>query len=399
MKNQPPHAREVRVIHIPFRSRSPGRTAILASVLLSVLPSGLEAQDGVRLSPGCPECRIHLDTMVVLGETDGPGMIESEGNIVEVDPEGRFYVMGQQSTSVKVFSPQGRFLGAIGRDGEGPGEFRWTYTLDLDAEGRIWIGDVILSRIAVFDPEHRLERTIPVRGFMLAGDVFPFRGDSVLVGGYSMTPELLGRAVHLLSPDGHRARSFGEPPHPVEGPDPHGYMRSVAPARNGGIWVASRDRYLIEHWSEEGDRMAILRRDVDWFEPLPASAGDPPPPRAFLRSISQDPDGLLWVTLGVPGGRWREAAERDPGSPHGWRMVDEDLWMTTVVEVIDPERGQVLASVRLPRRATSVFGDWLIGETRIDVDAGRVEIAVMRMELRDGGRGRAGEAEARSGLR
>jgi hypothetical protein len=358
------------------------RGAVLTSVACLALAAALKAQEVVQLTPACPDCWIQFDTVATLGDPEGPGVIESERNTLAVDPQGRFYVLGQQAASVKAFSPEGRFLARIGRDGEGPGEFRWAYTLHVDGSGRIWIGDILLSRITVFDPEHRLERTIPVRGFNLAFDAFPLPGDSVLVAGYGLTPELLGRAVHVLSSDGDRARSFGEPPHPVESGDPHRLIRSVAPARDGAVWVASRDRYLVELWSKEGHRAAALRRDVDWFDPIPPSAGDPPPPRAFFRSVHEDPEGLLWVTLGVPTERWREAAERDPSSPHGWRMVDDDLWMNTVVEVIDPDGAQILASVRLPRHHTGVFRDRLIAYTRTDPGAGSVEILVMRAELR-----------------
>lgn len=357
---------------------------LLGLLLSSPGVGALGGQEPIRLTESCPECRIEFDTIAVLGDPEGPGMIPGEQNVVAVGPDGRFYVLSVPATFVQLFAPDGRYLGRIGRDGEGPGEFRWPHSLHVDGDGRLRVVDAALLRISVFTPDGEFERAIPfTEGPTPAFDFFPFRGDSILLSGYGFTPDVFGRSVHVLSRDGRRVRSFGAPEHAIVGTDPHRLIRSVSPSMGAGLWVASRDRYLIELWTLEGERVKTLVRETSWFDEIPRADGHPPPPRAFVSRIREDSDGRLWVMLKIPGEEWRDAAEPSLREPHGWRMVDEDLWMNTVVEVIDPEQGTVVASSgRLPNRYSGMVGGPLVAHTRAAVETGEVHVLVMRMRVR-----------------
>lgn len=353
---------------------------LLASESLAVAP--VEGQEVTELSHPASTCHVRADTLVTLGDPSGGGMIRNESNLLALDGEGRYYLMSRPATSIQVFSADGGFLEEIGREGEGPGEFLWAQALHVEPDGELMVLDRQAQRITVFRPDRSLDRTVPFRGFGPGFHVLPTAGDSILVGGYSFTPELFGESLHVLAPDGRRVRSLGEPSHPITSRDPHGLMRALARAAGGRMWIASRDRYHIELWELDGRRRSILVRDIDWFEPLEVRADAPPPPRAVLTSLREDLSGRLWITFTVPTARWYDAAQRSTQDPHGWQMVDDDLWTNTHVEVVDPSAGTVLASARFPHRwHTHLFGDAFLGRTVVDQDAGTLRIVVLDLSL------------------
>lgn len=66
-----------------------------------------------------------------------------------VDDAGRIYVTDAKPAIIKVFAPDGRFLHTIGREGEGPGEFKVAY---LAVQGtNLVVHDPGIARTSVFD--------------------------------------------------------------------------------------------------------------------------------------------------------------------------------------------------------------------------------------------------------
>ena len=69
-------------------------------------------------------------------------------------PTGEIYVAdGYGNSRVVKLSADGKFLKAWGRRGTGPGEFHTVHTIDVAANGTVYVGDRSNSRIQVFDPE------------------------------------------------------------------------------------------------------------------------------------------------------------------------------------------------------------------------------------------------------
>lgn len=68
---------------------------------------------------------------------------------VAVDDAGRLYVTDDKPTIIKVYGADGRFLHTIGREGEGPGEFKAAFLATHG--GRLVVHDPSLSRTSVFD--------------------------------------------------------------------------------------------------------------------------------------------------------------------------------------------------------------------------------------------------------
>ena len=88
------------------------------------------------------------------------GLTAVGGVIVEGD---QLFVAQPYERRLRVFSLTGGFLGFIGRDGEGPGEFRSVGGIGLH-EGLVWVHDSDRHRLQYFDTEGRFVSSSPIRG-------------------------------------------------------------------------------------------------------------------------------------------------------------------------------------------------------------------------------------------
>ena len=91
---------------------------------------------------------------------------------LEVDAPGNVYVMDYGDVNIKVYDGQGKFLRAIGRQGQGPGEFGGMVEFKMMTAGRIGILDFSQSRVSIMTTEGRYVSGFPLEGFfaMLAID-------------------------------------------------------------------------------------------------------------------------------------------------------------------------------------------------------------------------------------
>ena len=77
--------------------------------------------------------------------------------------DGGFAVLEQVPAEVRVFDPSGQFLHRVGRDGDGPGEFRSPVGLRVLADDTILVWDRGAQRLSWFSIEGTLERELTVR--------------------------------------------------------------------------------------------------------------------------------------------------------------------------------------------------------------------------------------------
>jgi hypothetical protein len=79
---------------------------------------------------------------------DPPEEILGDVTGVTVGPRGEVYVADRLGSTVRVFDASGSFLGTVGSEGRGPGEFTWPNDLTFDRHGRLHVRDVY--RLTVF---------------------------------------------------------------------------------------------------------------------------------------------------------------------------------------------------------------------------------------------------------
>ena len=74
------------------------------------------------------------------------GVIEA----LTTDPAGNVYLLDKQLSEVKVFSRDGGYLRTVGREGEGPGEFRAGLGLFFTPEGRLAVLQGAPPKVVLF---------------------------------------------------------------------------------------------------------------------------------------------------------------------------------------------------------------------------------------------------------
>jgi hypothetical protein len=121
----------------------------------------------------------------------GPNQF-SEPNEVAIAPNGDLFVADGHSARadsaarIVKLSPDGKFIKAWGKIGDGPGEFKLPHTLRFDGEGRLWVADRQNNRLQVFDQDGKYLAEYKQFGRPVGLDI---EGDTILVADSESTPQ------------------------------------------------------------------------------------------------------------------------------------------------------------------------------------------------------------------
>lgn len=138
---------------------------------------------------------------------EGDGVVFGEIETLDVDREGRIYVIDKQALEVRAFSAQGVPLGRAGGPGSGPGEFRAPLAVRPRGTDTIEVLDGPLKRIATFAlGRGGLRLTATMRLEDIGLDFCEWSGDQYVVLWPSQRDEALLRVVDRR---GHTLRAFG----------------------------------------------------------------------------------------------------------------------------------------------------------------------------------------------
>lgn len=66
---------------------------------------------------------------------------------IDIDAAGNVYLLDSQLSEVKIYSPQGEFVKSIGREGEGPGEFRRPVSMFFTGEGNVAVVQMMPGKV------------------------------------------------------------------------------------------------------------------------------------------------------------------------------------------------------------------------------------------------------------
>ncbi|HLA88819.1 MAG TPA: hypothetical protein VJL28_00125 [Gemmatimonadaceae bacterium] len=296
--------------------------------------------------PSCARCTVTARTIAELGDRDGPGSIDYLPFALRVDSRGRFWVMNHDELP-KVFDSTGRFVQTIGSVGSGPGEFRMPSDAVAIGDSMLVV-DGSLARVTVVGPALKPIRSIGVRWGFGSPLVLAWPREVVVTASVPI-PERAGLRLHRVS--------FGADPATIVssfGPD-DGEMRPgrdlsqrVSVSTTGRtFWTADITRYRLHEWSYDGRQLRSLLRTQNWFPPdVRSSMGNrTTSPSPSVAALVQDSTGLIWVFVRVAKATWREAWPPAVPGKREYR-IREIAWeklTTTLVEVIDPHAGRVLA--------------------------------------------------------
>lgn len=336
------------------------RRLSLPTVLAFLIQSGLaDAQEALEIKEprgGLP-FQIVLDTLTVLrdnGEGIGPA-----GGRIAVDGQGRYFagptfVPG----TIGIWSPTGKFLGKIGREGEGPGELGMVQTLWFGAEGRLYVLSY-LHGLDVFRPDLEFIERHPQPSFT-SREVVALQDGGFVRAGFSDSPSLYGRPVHVYAGGGERLRSIGTRFQPAYGRNPP--WVSLAMTSDSTLWVGLAHRYRLEHLTLGGEQLGVVARSVDWF-PDPGihrPAADPSEKQPMLVWIHADSEDRIWMAL---------------SRPRGGKEYDR------VYEVIDPTSGVLLGRLERSGFPIAGFAAKDLAFAFEELESGEVHALILRPRL------------------
>ena len=324
-----------------------------ATWLLTLVPELANAQTAspVRVpdDPTCGTCRITVTTVATLGDTDGPGALAGVPIGIRVDGRGRFWLVGGAITpgGPTVYDPGGRFLRVAGRHGRGPGEFE-TVTDAVPLPGDSVLVMDYDRRATVFGPDLSAVRHMTL-GAAVFGSVV-INWPTSIVGFDHYGPSGRGGPVlHFMAFDSTPpsiTRSFGPDWKMPDFKAMAAASRILAPSATG-FWSVGHEFYRLEHWTRDGVNDRQFERVPVWPERTSEGLGKPDqaPPTVFRRlpKIVADCSGCSRVSRRRPG-------EKDGRKGAGELRISafsQERMFRTVVEVLDPKAGRVVARRQL----------------------------------------------------
>jgi hypothetical protein len=370
-------------------------TAVL--LMLAVNPLPASGQMEVRVVESTiPNGTVSVQRIALLGDRYGPGIIGEVAALTRLD-DGRYVVVSHPNDyEMSVFDSLGTFKQKLGRAGDGPGEFRFIRWLQ-PAGGNLHVIDIRQARRTVYSPDFRVleSQRLPALSNPLMGATMV--GDSLLVvNAIVRSPERVGFLLHSVAfgpSEGHIVRSYGEASDGYRWDVPEGrYMRRIGNARSGNVWSAPWTAYAVEEWDPAGHLVRTVMRAAEWFPPHlgedgPLSPGRPPLPR--IMDVKEDDSGRLWVLVRVSSDNWGAGLQAEGAGAHHpeldgrYAVADPELAFDSIIEVIDPGSGHLLASSRFDRPFFQFVGDAYIALSRTDLQKERHVIEVFRVDLQE----------------
>lgn len=323
---------------------------IVAATMIQLAAADLGAQSTVKVSggPSCPTCKLTFSPVTTLGTQQG-GSIDSEFAHVAVDSRHRFYVYQLGTTEIKVFDRAGKFLQLLGRRGSGPGEFQDVGSVKSIGDS-IHVHDRSLSTVSVFGPDLKFVRATRWEVAPTFTSAAFLHGGSMVISQKVSTLRRTGFPLHLIGPDGRLLASFGSAKGAYRPDIPDLASRSITSAGGDQVWSAHRSAYRID--LVDGRTGLILKhlvREASWFpdgeRPVRTKPAANAPPRPRISAVHRDETGLLWILISVADARWKSAVSS--GNPSHPTITDPLRYWDSIIEVIDPEKATVVASIRL----------------------------------------------------
>ncbi|MBX3134525.1 MAG: hypothetical protein KF689_14175 [Gemmatimonadaceae bacterium] len=338
------------------------------SGLLAVIAAVAIAQQPIVVPeiPSCRNCAIVAGSEVTLGDPDTPELNRAPV-WVSSGANGQTFVLEEvHEGGPFVYDGSGRFVRRIGGSGGGPGEFRLALAALTDAQDSVWVFDVRAARRSVHSPADPWSYVRSVRGPTGWSDVRLLRDQRFVTSRPLASADGRVTLLQVFGAEGEHIRGIATAEAPGAGVAPRSLDRALA-ASVHGVWAAQRLGYRLDEWTLDGALRRSLVRRADWFPTREVDPGatDTRAPLPVLQSLRVDDRGRLWIAVTRAAPSWREGVGTPSvraGDVVGWTLLDRipQLLYETVVDVIDPDRGALIATTVIPG-----FYPWLLADGRI----------------------------------
>lgn len=310
--------------------------------------------------------------------------------------DGGIVVADYASRQVRSFASTGRFLGSVGREGEGPGDFQRIRSVHRLPGDSVAVFDPWLRRITIFDRNRELGRIVSLFDDDLRPRWLGILDDTTLVTAVAVFTELIEvsglvrERIRLvtLSHDGKTRDTLATVPgfESFEAPGISAralFHKDVHLATHGGrLYVGTADSMEYRVMTPDGATEHVVRvpgfdlqltpeHVQDERDAIKASWPRSPPPRVVqieealphpatrpaYQDLLVDAEGFVWVA------EHHGFKERD--DPTDWRLFSPD--------------GEWLGSIRLPGRFTvfEIGPDYILGVQIDDMDVEHVQVLAL----------------------
>jgi hypothetical protein len=193
------------------------------------------------------------------------------------DEEGNVYLLDSQLNQVKVFSAAGKLLRTIGREGEGPGEFRNAGSMFFTRDGKLGVLQAFPGRIVLFTPEGEPAGDHPIPARDDGGMVLLFGGASragnvvLVLGSNAFAENRFDQSRYLagLTPEGKEAAKYYEDTRTIDFANPvlddsvwDTWDRRWTIGVDGRVYVCTDFlNYRIQVWNVDGTTDRVIERE------------------------------------------------------------------------------------------------------------------------------------------
>lgn len=269
-----------------------------------------------------------------------------EPSDIEIDDAGSaIYVVDAGSCRVLVFDFQGEFLRAIGRKGQGPGEFLRPTGMCLTPGGGVAVADLGNNRIQTFDRAGKLVRSITLTEVRVADLVISqglfYTVPAAGASGYAITMGSDDRSqplVNVLDEQGKKISEISV----ADFPETHPFIRAIkhrvalALSPKGRLYLPFLAMNLIHVFETSGKKAGGFSRPLPFKPIAPALLEERSPEKGVVQmSATLDfvsvaakfgPDGNLYILTATDSLAERLKKPADLRGPAPMR-----------VDVVDPE--------------------------------------------------------------
>jgi len=206
-----------------------------------------------KVEPFPPFKRTHL--------TSAPGHFNLPYGVA-VNGLGELYVADTHNHRIQWFTPQGKLIKTWGRHGKAPGEFDTPRGLTVDVFGNVWVADHTNQRVQKFSYDGRLLGVFGANGGdgtpgSGPGEFFEPRGMSSDADGNIYVAEMVNHRVQVLRNDGSFLRAWGKGGTGGYEQVGSGYGEFRLPYQTavdtkGRVWVTDTDNERVQVFTREG---------------------------------------------------------------------------------------------------------------------------------------------------
>jgi|CXWL01.1.fsa_nt_gi hypothetical protein len=364
----------------------------LTAVALAMLTSSAAAQRPptlTRLEAGsCPGCTVTLEKLAVIGKATDAELLPEYGRLTALADGGYVFAGGSGSTPILRYDRTGKYLGTVGRIGDGPGEYRSAQSV-VRARGDSLsvMGGRRIATISLVSGRGRSEPVPPkIEGFFHV--VLP--DGRVIVNSSAQEQATFA----LLSPTSTLISRFGPLPPKVVLPnqggrtitDSYATWVSMAVSPSGAVWTG------LLHYAHRRQKVAPtgavlvdIARKPSWHSPYTYAdidekmyrLGELRTPRSStMTGLGIDPAGFLVTMSRVADANWKADPKAPPPHPPGVEYPVEQLvptggidrYVDTILEVYREADGAFLGSWRSDAVLGSMMSNGLISLKTEDAD-------------------------------